>query len=58
MWANYATLILVSKIGHPHDPFDDYDYADDDYFDGEELDEDLLYSIFDEDEFELFDQED
>lgn len=48
----------MSNIGHPHDPFDDVDYEDDDYFDGEELDEDLLYSIFDEDEYELFEEED
>lgn len=36
----------------PIDPYD-ADTADDVYFDGEELDEDLLYSLFDESEYEV-----
>ena len=38
------------------DPVDD-DSFDDEYFDGEELDEDLLYSLFDEDEYESLEED-
>jgi hypothetical protein len=39
------------------DPYEE-DSFDDEYFDGDELDDDLLYSLFDEDEYEPLDEED
>jgi len=39
------------------DPYDDEDSFDDEYFDGDELDDDLLYSLFDEDEYELLEED-
>jgi len=40
------------------DPYDEEDSFEDEYFDGDDLDDDLLYSLFDEDEYdELLDDE-
>ena len=36
-----------------HDPFDDEDSFEDEYFDGDELDDDLLYALYDEEEYEF-----
>lgn len=41
-----------------HDPFDDEDSFEDEYFDGDELDDDLLYALYDEDEYEFTENED
>ena len=35
------------------DPFDEEDSFEDDYFDGDELDDDLLYALYDEEEYEF-----
>lgn len=40
------------------DPYDDEESFDDEYFDGDELDDDLLYSLFDEDEYDPLGDED
>ena len=42
----------------PLDSYDDEGLFDDEYFDGDELDDDLLYSLFDEDEYEPLDEDD
>jgi hypothetical protein len=39
------------------DPFDDEDSFDDEYFDGDELDDDILYSLFDAEEYDVLDDE-
>lgn len=35
------------------DPYDDEDSFEDEYFDGNDLDNDLLYFLYDEDEYEF-----
>jgi hypothetical protein len=40
------------------DPFDEEDSFEDDYFDGDELDDDLLYALYDEDDYEFTQNED
>ena len=35
------------------DPFDEEDSFEDEYFDGDELDDDLLYALYDEEEYEF-----
>jgi hypothetical protein len=39
------------------DPFDFEDDYDDFYFDGDDLDDDLLYALFDAEEYETWDDE-
>lgn len=34
------------------DPYDEEDSFEDEYFDGEDLDDDLLYSLYDEDDYD------
>lgn len=37
----------------PKDPYDEDDSFEDEYFDGNDLDDDLLYSLFDEEEYDF-----
>lgn len=39
------------------DSFTDEDSFDDEYFDGDDLDDDLLYSLFDADEYDVLDDD-
>jgi hypothetical protein len=39
------------------DPYNNEDLFDDEYFDGEDLDKDLLYSLFDDDEYEPLEED-
>ena len=39
------------------DPYDSEDSFDDEYFDGDDLEEDLLYLLFDADEYDILDDD-
>ena len=39
------------------DPYDPEDSFDDEYFDGDDLEEDLLYLLFDADEYDILDDD-
>jgi hypothetical protein len=40
------------------DPFDDEESFEDEYFDGDELDDDILYSLHDTDEYDFLEFDD
>jgi hypothetical protein len=58
--ANLIQVVERRSMGwnDRHDPFDDEDSFEDEYFDGDDLDDDLLYALYDEEEYEFIENED